>query len=128
MRPAFLVLLAGLAGLLARTPALEAGASPASRAHPVPRLLWAQADTGEALFRARCSVCHTDAGTGAAPATSYLRSRTPDAVVTALTAGAMRPMATGLTRTDIHAIAKYLTGRVPGGAAGPASEAGFGAP
>lgn len=64
-------------------------------------------DPGEALFNQRCKACH-DPGVEHAPGKSELARRPRADIVSALTSGVMVPMAQGLSRDDIGAIAAYL--------------------
>ena len=68
------------------------------------------ADKGKAIFAERCSACHDIAG-GRAPATFFLRRRLPSEIIYALTNGAMKTQASGLSAGDIDAVARSLTGR-----------------
>lgn len=72
-----------------------------------------QTARGEALYEARCAVCH-DNPQERIPPRLLLGFRSPNAVVRSLTRGTMRPMAEGLGAADIASIATYLTGRAPG--------------
>ncbi len=77
--------------------------------------LFAQAPNGAAIFARECSVCHTGAPDTRAPAPDVLRRRSPEAILSALTAGGMRPQGGRLTGAERRAVAEYLTGRVLGG-------------
>jgi polyvinyl alcohol dehydrogenase (cytochrome) len=75
---------------------------------------------GRALFENRCATCH--AGNDArVPSVAALRERAPEAVVDALTTGAMRQQGSDLSDAERRAIAEYLTGKAIGSAATPAS-------
>ena len=65
-----------------------------------------QAPDGEALFSARCAVCHEG---GSGPAKTVLATHTPAQIVDILTNGVMQPMAAGLSDPEKAAIAAYLT-------------------
>src|ERR1700732_2163694 len=80
----------------------------------------AQAPNGAAIFARECASCHDGAGrsraAGArAPRPDLLRHRSPEAILTALTAGGMRPQGARLSGTERRAIAEYLSGRSLGG-------------
>ncbi|HUR36097.1 MAG TPA: PQQ-binding-like beta-propeller repeat protein [Vicinamibacterales bacterium] len=75
----------------------------------------AQSPDGGAVFARECSSCHTGAPDTRAPAPDVLRRRSPEAILSALTAGAMRPQGGRLTGAERRAVAEYLTGRVLGG-------------
>lgn len=72
---------------------------------------------GEALFKARCAMCHVESSPTAtkAPLVPALRQYRPDQIVDALTIGEMMDQAIGLDDADIAAIAEYLTGKRPAG-------------
>ena len=91
----------------ARVPAMTRGVSQGSAA---------SAD-GAALYRQKCAMCH-DQPVERAPARSVLASRSPETLIAALTSGAMKHQATGLSADQIRSVAVYLTGRQPG-ATGP---------
>jgi polyvinyl alcohol dehydrogenase (cytochrome) len=67
-------------------------------------------DKGMAIFAQRCTSCHDMAG-GRAPATFFLKRRLPSEIIYALTKGAMRAQAAGLSAEDIDTVARSLTGR-----------------
>ena len=72
---------------------------------------------GEAVFNARCKTCHEPA-VERAPTRAELAFRTPADIVTALTTGVMTPMAKGLSRPEIEAVALFLAPGQQLGAAG----------
>ncbi|MFT3791393.1 MAG: ThuA domain-containing protein [Rudaea sp.] len=63
--------------------------------------------SGDALYAARCSACH-DHAQGAIPPRRQIAARGRTAIVEALTQGAMRAQAHGLSNEEIRAIAEYL--------------------
>ena len=65
---------------------------------------------GAAVFAARCKSCH-EPPVARAPSRDQLRGRTNQEIVEALTGGIMKPMAAGLTPTDMVSVAAFLTGR-----------------
>ena len=75
----------------------------------------AQTPDGGAVFTRECSSCHTGAPDTRAPSPDVLRRRSPEAILSALTAGGMRPQGGRLTGAERRAVAEYLTGRVLGG-------------
>jgi polyvinyl alcohol dehydrogenase (cytochrome) len=77
--------------------------------------LGAQTPDGAAVFQRECSTCHTGAPDTRAPAPDVLRRRSPDAILSALTAGGMRPQGGRLTGAERRAVAEYLSGRPLGG-------------
>lgn len=82
----------------------------AARAAPAP--------DGETLYKQRCASCHDNPGAGSrAPPKALLAGRTPEQVFDVLTQGAMAPMAAGLGKSEVDAIALYLTGKAPAHAA-----------
>ncbi len=71
-------------------------------------------DNGEELFNARCATCHLNPDPVAnahAPSKEDMARFTPNSVYSALTDGLMRLQATGLSDTDLRAVALYLTTR-----------------
>src|SRR5205085_9866004 len=65
---------------------------------------------GATLFAASCSNCH-DGADARAPGPDALRERSPQAIVDALTSGAMRYQGLALSGAERRAIAEFLTGR-----------------
>ncbi len=78
-----------------------------------------QPSPGEALFDARCGVCHGPDGDERAPKRADLATRTPAQIIDAMTNGSMKPMAAGLSTDQMASIAGFLTGR-PAAPAAPA--------
>ena len=75
----------------------------------------ASAPDGAAVFERECSMCHTGAAETRAPAPDVLRQRSPEAILSALTAGGMRPQGGRLTGAERRAVSEFLTGRSLGG-------------
>jgi polyvinyl alcohol dehydrogenase (cytochrome) len=69
-----------------------------------------------AIFNARCKACH-EPPVERAISREEMTMRPPESIVAALTTGPMQPMAQGLSRADIDALAVYLSGK-PLGAGG----------
>ena len=67
---------------------------------------------GEPIFKARCAQCHEPA-VGRAPTRAQLAARTPEEVYEALTGGAMKPMAAGLSETELYGVTRFVTGKAP---------------
>src|ERR1700730_1762274 len=67
----------------------------------------AQDANGQTVFATRCKSCHEPA-VERAPTRAELAFRTPGDVVTALTTGVMAPMAKGLSRPEIEAVALFV--------------------
>ncbi len=90
---------------------------------------------GAALFKARCASCHEPARERA-PNRQLMAAMPRVVIVQALTTGSMTPMAAGLSRADIEAIAAHLApppfvpqpGSGPAGAAGRGGRGGAGLP
>ena len=76
-----------------------------------------QPATGESVFSARCKGCHEPA-VERAPTRMELAFRSPADIVTALTTGVMAPMAKGMSRPEIEAVALFLAPGQQLGAAG----------
>jgi polyvinyl alcohol dehydrogenase (cytochrome) len=66
-----------------------------------------QPANGESVFKTRCKSCHEPA-VERAPTRAELAFRSPGDIVTALTTGVMAPMAKGLSRPEIEAVALFL--------------------
>lgn len=67
---------------------------------------------GAALYNGACAQCHDAPAQGSrAPAKEALHERSPDAIVDALTGGAMRYQGLSLSGSERRAIAEYLTGK-----------------
>ena len=69
----------------------------------------AQAPDAEALYKERCANCH-DRGVPRAANRDALRLLVPDAIRQALTTGAMRTQAEGLSAAQIDALTRLLAG------------------
>jgi polyvinyl alcohol dehydrogenase (cytochrome) len=75
------------------------------------RVLFAQ--DGAAIYKERCASCH-DAPEGRVPAISAIKAMSGEAIYVALTSGAMRTQAQGLSTAQIFALLGYIA---PTGAA-----------
>src|SRR4051812_1380505 len=75
----------------------------------------AQAPDGAAVFERNCKSCHTGAADTRAPSPEVLARRSPEAILSALTAGGMRPQGGRLTGAERRAVAEFITGRTLGG-------------
>src|SRR5215510_4081244 len=75
----------------------------------------AQAPDGAAIFARDCVSCHDGAEGSRAPKLEVLRLRSPEAILSALTAGGMRPQGARLTGAERRAVAEFITGKTPGG-------------
>jgi polyvinyl alcohol dehydrogenase (cytochrome) len=74
-----------------------------------------QAPDGAAIFASNCASCHDGAPGSRTPAPDVLRQRSPEAILSALTAGGMRPQGGRLSGAERRAVAEYLSGRPLGG-------------
>ena len=76
--------------------------------------------SGEPIFKAKCAGCHEPA-VGRAPTRELLAGRSPEEVYDALSIGAMRPMAEGLSEAQLYGVVRFITGKspVPQAAQGP---------
>jgi len=74
-----------------------------------------QTPDGAAIFARHCATCHNGEPGNRAPAPDILRQRSPEAILSALTAGGMRPQGGRLTGAERRAVAEYLSGRPLGG-------------
>lgn len=77
--------------------------------------LAAQTPDGAAIFARSCTSCHNGSADTRAPAPDVLRQRSPEAILSALTAGSMRPQGGILSGAERRAVAEYLSGRSLGG-------------
>ena len=75
----------------------------------------AQAPDGAAIFARNCATCHNGSTDTRAPAPEVMRQRSPEAVLSALTAGSMRPQGGVLSGGERRAVAEYITGKSLGG-------------
>jgi polyvinyl alcohol dehydrogenase (cytochrome) len=70
---------------------------------------------GAALYKARCATCHDNPQSQLRmPKREEIAARSPEAVLAALSTGAMVTQAAGLTEEEDRAIALYLTGKTFG--------------
>lgn len=74
----------------------------------------AQAQDGAAIFARDCTSCHDGAAGSRAPGPDLLRRRSPEAILSALTAGGMRPQGGRLSGAERRAVAEYLSGKLFG--------------
>jgi len=74
----------------------------------------AQTVDGATVFEASCAACHDGAPDSRAPTTDQLLGRSPEAIMDALTGGAMRYQALSLTGAERRAVAEFLAGRALG--------------
>ena len=71
---------------------------------------------GAVLYEAACAQCHDAPAQGSrAPTREALRDRSPEAIVDALTGGAMRYQGLSLSGSERRSVAEYLTGKPFGG-------------
>src|SRR5262245_32931322 len=75
----------------------------------------AQSPDGAAIFQRDCVACHDGAEGSRAPKLEVLRLRSPEAILSALTAGGMRPQGNRLSGAERRAVAEYITGKTVGG-------------
>ncbi len=66
---------------------------------------------GSAVFLRECATCHSGAVDSRAPARDVLAQRSPEAIMTALTAGSMRPQGSRITGLERRAVAEFLSGK-----------------
>jgi polyvinyl alcohol dehydrogenase (cytochrome) len=74
-----------------------------------------QAPDGAAIFANHCASCHDGADGSRATKPEVLRQRSPEAILSALSAGGMRPQGGRLSDAERRAVAEYLSGRSLGG-------------
>jgi polyvinyl alcohol dehydrogenase (cytochrome) len=63
---------------------------------------------GEALYQARCAMCH-GSGMGGAPLMDKLATLTQPVIVDKMTSGTMAPMAAGISDDDKKNIAAFIS-------------------
>jgi polyvinyl alcohol dehydrogenase (cytochrome) len=74
-----------------------------------------QTPDGAAIFARNCASCHDGADGSRAPSPEVLKRRSPEAILSALTAGGMRPQGGRLSGAERRAVAEHLSGRALGG-------------
>ena len=74
----------------------------------------AQPPDGEAVYTQACASCH-NGGDARAPSREVLSQRSPEAILSALTAGLMRPQGARIDGAQRRAVAEFLSGRALGG-------------
>jgi polyvinyl alcohol dehydrogenase (cytochrome) len=77
---------------------------------------------GQRLYNQHCATCHAGAD-ARIPSVTALRAFPPEAIVNALTNGAMREQGSGLSAAERRSIAEFLAGR-PGGSVVTSATAG----
>src|SRR5712671_5611967 len=75
----------------------------------------ADSKAGETLFQSTCASCHDGQPNTRAPAPETLRQRSPEAILEALSNGAMRVQGSRLNGAQRHDVAVYLSGKAFGG-------------
>jgi polyvinyl alcohol dehydrogenase (cytochrome) len=75
-----------------------------------PALIGESFAIGQRVFKANCAGCH-EGSTGRAPQPAVLRNMPPETIYRALTEGAMKPMASGLSEGERVAVSEYLAMR-----------------
>lgn len=78
-------------------------AAPAAFADPRPGVA-----EGEALYQARCNMCH-GTGMGGAPLMDKLSTLEPTDVVAKMSTGTMAPMSAGISPENLRDIAVFVT-------------------
>lgn len=85
-------------------------ATPVPNRTPPPAL--ADITAGQRTYRARCAACHDSRQPGT-PSRVDLARLPRTRIEAALISGAMRPMASGMSKVDVANVARYLTGAKP---------------
>ena len=93
----------------ASAPALT-GAAPAAVEAPSGRAAAAGTPDGGALFETHCAACHLATAIPRALAIGNMRALPPEAIVGALTDGAMREQGAALSQAERQAISEFITG------------------
>ena len=73
-----------------------------------------QAPDGAAIFARDCASCHDGVPGSRAPGPDILNRRSPEAILSALTAGGMRPQGGRLSGAERRAVAEHLSGKAFG--------------
>ena len=73
-----------------------------------------QTPDGAAIFARNCASCHDGVDGSRAPSPEILKRRSPEAILSALTAGGMRPQGGRLSGAERRAVAEHLSGRALG--------------
>src|SRR5438477_4771409 len=73
-----------------------------------------QTPDGAAIFARNCASCHDGLEGSRAPSPDILKRRSPEAILSALTAGGMRPQGGRLSGAERRAVAEHLSGRALG--------------
>ena len=73
-----------------------------------------QTPDGAAIFARNCASCHDGVDGSRAPGPEILKRRSPEAILSALTAGGMRPQGGRLSGAERRAVAEHLSGRALG--------------
>jgi polyvinyl alcohol dehydrogenase (cytochrome) len=76
--------------------------------------LQAEPPDGAAVYARACASCH-NGGDSRAPAREVLAQRSPEAIMSALTAGLMRPQGARIDGLERRAVAEFLSGKTLGG-------------
>lgn len=94
----------------ADTPAApQAAAQPAPPAtQPTPVAQTSGPHPGEAIYKARCAMCHDNPETTKAPPRETLAKMSPGDITNSLITGIMIPQAVGLSSKDISDVSNYL--------------------
>jgi polyvinyl alcohol dehydrogenase (cytochrome) len=74
----------------------------------------AEPPDGAAVYSRACASCH-NGGDSRAPAREVLAQRSPEAILSALTAGIMRPQGARIDGLERRAVAEFLSGKTLGG-------------
>ncbi|MCL1635099.1 ThuA domain-containing protein [Luteimonas sp. SX5] len=94
-------------GLGGRKFAGRAAEEPAAAPAPAAAAAATTSLDGEAIYRQRCAICH-DHPQGNIPPRSLIAARPRERIIEALTSGAMRAQAQGLSPEQIDSVARYL--------------------
>lgn len=100
---AFALTLAHSAPLFGETVANTPGTAPAQEKFP----------EGAQIYREHCAACH-DTGAGRAPARVIISYMTPDAILAALTSGAMQAQGSALSQHQKVEVAQHISGQAFG--------------
>ena len=85
---------------------------------------FAQAPSGEAVYKQNCAACH-EGNLPRMPARAALREMTPEHVETALSSFSMRRQGASLSSAERRAVAEFVTGRPSGSYRAPTVAGGM---
>src|SRR5215467_38959 len=77
----------------------------------VSRFADAAPPSGAAIYAKHCAMCHDKSGETRAPARSVLATLTVERIVAVMSGGTMKAQAAGLSESDRHSLASFLSSK-----------------